>query len=81
MFIQILIGALGSPRRIIKGTERLGNKKTSGDYPNYCIIEIGQNTEKSLRDLRRHTVLNSNERPSALTDVKNFEGIIIIIII
>ena len=35
-------------RRIIKGTGRLGNKKTNGDHPNYSIIEIGQNTEKSL---------------------------------
>ena len=27
-----------------------------GDYPNSCIIKIGQNTEKSPGDLRRHAV-------------------------
>ena len=34
-------------------TGGLGNKRMSGDHPNYSIIEIGQNTEKSPRDLRR----------------------------
>ena len=27
------------------GTERLGNKRTNRDYPNYGIVNIGQNTE------------------------------------
>ena len=39
-------------QRIYKGTGGLGNKRTSEDHPNYCIIEIGQNTEKSPGDLR-----------------------------
>ena len=30
-----------------------GNKRTNINYLNYCFIEIGQNTEKSLGDLRR----------------------------
>ena len=34
-------------QKIDKGTGRLGNKKTSGDHPNYNIIKIDQNTEKS----------------------------------
>ena len=38
---------------IIKVTGGLGSWKTSGDHPNYSIIENGQNTEKSLGDLRR----------------------------
>ena len=40
------------------GTETggLGNKRTSGDHPNYSIVEIGQNTKKSPGDLRRLTV-------------------------
>ena len=29
---------------------------TSGDHPNYSIIENGQNTEKSPGHLGRHTV-------------------------
>ena len=42
-FILIVISALGTVTKgLIKG---LGNKRTSGDHPNYCIIEIGQNTE------------------------------------
>ena len=31
-----------SHQRINKGTGGLGNKRTSGDHPNYCITEIGQ---------------------------------------
>ena len=27
------------------GTERLRNKWTSGDHPNYWIVEIGQNVK------------------------------------
>ncbi len=42
-----------SHKRIINGTGGLGNKRTSGDHPNNSIIENGQNTEKSLGDLRR----------------------------
>ena len=41
---------------IIKGTGALGRNRTSGDHPNYYIIEIGQNTEKSPGDLRKLTV-------------------------
>ena len=37
-------------------TGGLGNKRTSGDSLNYSIVEIGQNTEKSPRDLRRLAV-------------------------
>ena len=49
--ILIVIGAFStSHQRIIKGTERLGNRRKSGDYPNYYIIENGQNTEKSPGD-------------------------------
>ena len=38
------------------GTGRLRNKRKSGVHPNYCIIKIGQNTEKSTGDLRRLAV-------------------------
>ena len=40
-----------SHQRIIKGTRGLGNKRTSGDHPNYYIIKNSQNT-----DFRRFTV-------------------------
>ena len=45
-----------SHRRIGKGTGGLGNMRTSGDYSNYSIVEIGQNTEKGRGDLRSLTV-------------------------
>ena len=35
---------------------RFINERTSGDHPNYSIVEIGQNTEKSPGDLRRLAV-------------------------
>ena len=51
--IPIVIGWLGIvSERIIKGTGKIGNKRTSGDHPNYSIIKIGQNTVKNPRDLR-----------------------------
>ena len=43
-------------RRIGKGTGGLGNNRVSGDHPEYCSIEIGQNTEKSPGDLRKLAV-------------------------
>ena len=45
-----VIGILGTV------TGGFGNKRKSGDHPNYSIIKIGQNTEKSPGDLRRLTV-------------------------
>ena len=45
-----------SHQRISKKTRGNGNKRTSGDNPNYSIVEIGQNTEKSPGDLRRLVV-------------------------
>ena len=38
---------------------RLGNKRTSGDHPNYSIIKNGQNTEKSPGDLRKLVVTHT----------------------
>ena len=45
-----------SHQRIMKGTGGFGNKTTSGDHPNYYIIENGQNTEKNPGNLRRFAV-------------------------
>ena len=45
-----------SNKRITKGTGGLGSYRTRGDYPNYYIIENGQNTEKSPGNLRRLAV-------------------------
>ena len=49
----------------------LGDKRTSGDHPNYSIAEIGQNIEKSPGDLSLTCChLNSSEKPSANAAVK-----------
>ena len=54
--ILVMICAFGSHQRIIKGTGGLGNKRMSGDHPNYYIIENGENTERSPGNLRRLAV-------------------------
>ena len=43
------------------------NKRTNGDDPNYCFIEISQNTEKSPGDLRRHAVTQISVKAHQLT--------------
>ena len=45
--MPILISALGS---VIKGTRGRGNKSTRGNHPDYSVIKIDQNTEKSPGD-------------------------------
>ena len=55
-------GTQCSHRRIESGTERLGNKWTSGDHPNESVIKIGLNTEKSPGDLRRPAVTRKIRR-------------------
>ena len=67
--LRIVIGALDTVSKgLKKGLEDL---EIRGDHENYWIIEIGRNTERSPRDLRRFAVIqNSSERPSADADVK-----------
>ena len=61
------MGALGTVNNgLIKRLEEL-NKITSGDHPNYCIIEISQNTEMSPRELRRLTVTQTPVKDHQLT--------------
>ena len=43
-------------KRVDEATGKLGNKKTSGDYLNYSIFKIGQNTTKSPVNLKRVAV-------------------------
>ena len=52
--IPIVIHALSTVTKgLVKELEDLYNKRTSRDDPNYSIVEIGQNTEKTPGDLRR----------------------------
>ena len=53
---------LGSSVSSTKEDWVLENKGTSEDHPKYCIIEIGQNTEKSPGDLRRLVVTKTPVR-------------------
>ena len=48
-----------NPQSLAKETSGHGNKRTNGDTPDYSIIKIEQNTEKSPRDLRRLAVTQS----------------------
>ena len=58
--ILIVTGALGTvTKRLVLGLGGFGNKTTIGDHPNYSIVEIGQNTKKSLRDLTRFKITQS----------------------
>ena len=56
--IPIVIGALGTIRKgFEKGLERVGNWRMNRGHQVYSIVEIGQNTEKCPRDLRRIAVI------------------------
>ena len=66
--IPILTGAIDTViKELVQGTGGLGNNWTSGNYPNYYIIEIGQKTEKSPGDLRRLAVTQSPVKGHQLT--------------
>ena len=66
--IPIVIGAFGTvTKRITKATGGLGSWQMSGDYPNYYIIENGQNTKKSPGDLMRLAVTQSPVKDHQLT--------------
>ena len=70
-----------SHQMINKKTGRLGNKRTSRDHPNYCIVEIGQNSKKSPGALR-WLVTQTPVRDYQLTQVwKTLKGEIIIMIL
>ena len=60
-------GTWNSPQRIDTVTGGLGNKRTSGDPPNYSIVKIGLNTEKSPGDFWRLTVAQNLMRNYQLT--------------
>ena len=51
-----------SYQRIDKKTGGVGNKKTSGDHPNDCIIKISQNTKESSGDLKSLVVTQTPVR-------------------
>ena len=59
----------------LNNPQRVGNKRTSGDNPDYSIIKIDPNTESSPGDLRKLAVTQTPIKinPSANTVMKNFQ--------
>ena len=52
--IPVVIGALGTiTKSLVAG---VGNRRMSGDHPNYNIVEVGKNPEKNFGVLRRLSV-------------------------
>ena len=63
MVIPVVIGALGTtPKGLVKGLEDLEIRGQVETNPNYSIIKIGQNTEKSPEDLKRLSVTQTSGR-------------------
>ena len=72
-FIPIVIGAINTVTEgLVKGLEGLGDKRMSGVHPNYSIIKVNQNTEKSPGDLRRLAV---TQTPVKDAEVKNSQEV------
>ena len=56
-----------NPQRLSKRTRGIGNWWTSGDHPNYSIVKITQNTEKSPGDIRRFVATQTPVKDHQLT--------------
>ena len=64
-----------SHQKIDKATGRLGNKRRRGEHPDYSIIKIRQNTEKSPGDLRKLAVTQTQVENHQLTLVSANYGV------
>ena len=62
-------------QKINKGTGGLRNERTSGDHPNYYIVDNGQIIEKSHRDLMRLAVTQTPVKTIIDADVKNSQRV------
>ena len=63
-----VIPALGTVLKgLVKGAGRVANRRINRDHPNYSIVKIGQNTEKSPGDLRRLDVTQTPMKDHQLT--------------
>ena len=66
-----------SYQMIDKKTGGFRNNEPIGDHPNYSIIKIGQNTEKSSGDLKRLAVTQTLVKDHQLTPLwKTLKGIL-----
>ena len=57
------------PQRLGKGAGKLGNRRTSRDHLGHSILKIGQNTEKSRRNLRGIAVIQTPVKDHQLTQM------------
>ena len=72
--IPIVIGTIF--KRLVKGHERLRNKRASRDHLDLRITKIGKNTGKSPGDLRRLAVTQTPVKNHRLTLMwKTFKGV------
>ena len=72
--ISIVIGTLGTVTKgLVQRLEDLEIKRTSGDHPNYCIIEIGEETLMSLKPSLTDGLMSL--KPSLNAGVKNSQKI------
>ena len=70
-----------SLQRINKETGGVENKRTRGDHPNFYMIEISQNTEKSPEDLMRLGITQTPLKDHQLRLMgKKSQGVIMIIV-
>ena len=49
-------------QRLGKGTDRIRNQRKNRDHPDYRIIAIDRNTEKSSEDLRRLSIIQTPQK-------------------
>ena len=81
--MPVVVGAIGTiPRGLVKGPEDLEIRGRVETIQITFVIKIGQNTEKSLGDLRRLTVTQTRvKKPLTNARVENSKRSMIIIII
>ena len=80
MMIIIVIRAQNHPQRLDEEARRVGNRRTSRDRPNYCIVKIVKNTEKSSGDLRTLVVTQTPVKDHRLQVTwKNSQGVVTIV--
>ena len=67
LVISVVSGSLRTITNLGKMTESVRNQMTSRCHPNYSIVEIGQNNEKSPGELGRLTATQSSVKDHQLT--------------
>ena len=69
--IPIVIGTIRTVNKEL--VNELVNNKTSWDHPNYSIVEMSQNTEKSYGDLKTLVITQTPVKTSVNVVVKTLK--------